>query len=212
VDGGFIFCGSALDSIQKAWIVKTDCFGCDGELCHYPDSACYFYDCTQYPIDAGFTTEITGSGVNFENNSFNATSRYWDFGDGNKAYTDSVVSHSYEQGGTYTVTLIVYHAACSDTVRESITVTGAEEFEKSKLRFTIVPNPASQYVNVVMSELANEGMVVIYDFYGKKVKGVSIAGRSNIGIDLSDVAAGIYYCTLVKENIIVGREKLVVVR
>jgi hypothetical protein len=95
-DGGYIFCGSAVDSIQKAWVVKTDCFGCDGELCFYPDSVCDFYDCTQYPVDAGFTTAVTESGVKFENNSANATSRYWDFGDGNKAYTDSVVNHSYE--------------------------------------------------------------------------------------------------------------------
>jgi hypothetical protein len=133
-DGGYIFCGSANDSIQKAWIVKTDCFGCDGDLCHYPDSVCE--DFTSVPAVAGTAV-------------FN---------------------------------------------------------------FKIAPNPASQYVNVLISELANEGMVVIYDICGKKVKEENISGRSSIQIDLSDVSAGIYYCALVKGNVIVGREKLVVVR
>lgn len=40
-DGGYVFCGSAWDSIkQRAWIVKLDCFGCDSLLCYYEDSIC----------------------------------------------------------------------------------------------------------------------------------------------------------------------------
>jgi len=42
-DGGFIFCGSSgADSpdFQEAWLLKTDCLGCDSLLCYYPDSVC----------------------------------------------------------------------------------------------------------------------------------------------------------------------------
>jgi PKD repeat protein len=212
-DGGYIFCGSAVDSIQKAWVVKTDCFGCDSLLCYFPDTECDFYDCTQYPVDAAFTTEITENGVKFVNSSENATSRYWDFGDGNKAYTDSVVSHSYEVGGTYTITLIVYHAACSDTVRETVMVTGVDEFKVQGLKFKVVPNPANQYADLMMSRFDDGLQVVIYDLYGKAVGISNITSSTNtVRLDLSGVAAGIYYCTLVKDNAIIAREKLVVVK
>lgn len=42
-DDGFIMCGQTSDTataFQDAWMVKTDCLGCDSTLCYFPDSVC----------------------------------------------------------------------------------------------------------------------------------------------------------------------------
>lgn len=58
------------------------------------------------------------SEITFSNKSENATSYLWDFGDGNTS-TDKEPKHTYEQEGSYTVTLIAKDAKN----KESITAT-----------------------------------------------------------------------------------------
>ena len=53
----------------------------------------------------GFTTEIDGSQVIFNNTTTNATSYSWDFGDGNMSSEINPI-HVYEMDGQYEVTLI----------------------------------------------------------------------------------------------------------
>jgi PKD repeat protein len=221
IDGGFIFCGSGVplnENIQKSWIVKTDCFGCDSLLCFYPDSVCDFYDCTQYPIDAYFTSNsdaldiALGDSLTFINTSANTTSRHWDFGDGSKAYTDGTVHHAFTQEGIYTVSLKVHHAVCSETYTKEITVvnstgTGNEKVIEHKLK--LIPNPASESVTI---KVPVAGKMQLYDLYGNlKFESVSLHPE-NITIALSDTPPGVYMCVLIKNNRIVAREKLVVVR
>lgn len=76
----------------------------------------------QFEIDANdFLT------VNFSNFSQNATSYMWDFGDGNNS-ADESPSHTYEEGGTYTVVLTASNAEGTSANRsETITVTDPNE-------------------------------------------------------------------------------------
>jgi PKD repeat protein len=66
------------------------------------------------PPTAAFTSSINLTTVSFNNQSTNATSYSWDFGDGNGS-TDENPSHTYDVGGTYTVTLTASNA-CGDAV------------------------------------------------------------------------------------------------
>ncbi|MBU0763439.1 MAG: PKD domain-containing protein, partial [Bacteroidetes bacterium] len=62
--------------------------------------------------------------VNFNNNSINATSYYWDFGD-NTSSSDTEPIHVYTEPGTYTITLIGYNSqTCNqnDTIVRQIQV------------------------------------------------------------------------------------------
>jgi PKD repeat protein len=204
--------------VLKWRYIKIDCFGCDSLLCFYPDSVCDFYDCTQYPIDAFFTSNADtldiamGDSLTFINTSGNTTSRIWNFGDGSKAYTDGTVSHAFTQEGTYTVSLKVHHAVCSDTYTKEITVvnstgTGDERLIEHKLK--LIPNPASESVTI---KVPVAGKIQLYDLYGNlKFESVSLHPE-NITIALSDTHPGVYMCVLIKNNRIVAREKLVVVR
>lgn len=76
---------------------------------------------------------------------------------------------------------------------------------------TVYPNPASAYIQVYLNE--EEGTTVvpltIYDTRGTAVKTVSIGAKTTAQIiDISDLAAGIYYCQIGTRQI----EKLVIIR
>ncbi|MEL7145663.1 MAG: PKD domain-containing protein, partial [Bacteroidota bacterium] len=61
---------------------------------------------TPDPPLASFSTSIDNLTVVFTNNSTNAVSASWNFGDGNVS-TDANPTHTYASGGTYTVVLTV---------------------------------------------------------------------------------------------------------
>lgn len=58
---------------------------------------------------------------NFIDNSIGATSWQWNFGDGQQATTKNA-SHTYADTGTYTVQLVTWNDACSDTMLKTIYV------------------------------------------------------------------------------------------
>lgn len=62
--------------------------------------------------------------VKFTNGSQNSTSYLWNFGDNTPTSTASNPTHLYSASGTYTVTLIAYNGTLSDTIKQTITITG----------------------------------------------------------------------------------------
>lgn len=75
----------------------------------------------QFEIDANdFLT------VNFTNNSQNATTYSWDYGDGNTS-TQEAASHTYAEGGTYTVTLTASDGSASADFTQNITITDPDQ-------------------------------------------------------------------------------------
>lgn len=77
---------------------------------------------------ANFTQTANGLTVTFTNTSSNATSWYWDFGDGNTSTQQNPV-HTYSAFGSYVVTLIVTNICNTDTSERPILLTnvGIEE-------------------------------------------------------------------------------------
>lgn len=68
---------------------------------------------------AAFTASVSGTVVTFTNNSSNATSYLWDFGDGNTSEeTDPV--HDYGQGGTFDVALTAFGECDTVTVTQTV--------------------------------------------------------------------------------------------
>ncbi len=72
----------------------------------------------------GFSSMVNGTTVDFTNNSTNATSYNWDFGDGNTS-TDANPMHTYAMDGVYTVTLTATNNCGPVTTTEVITIVTA---------------------------------------------------------------------------------------
>lgn len=69
-----------------------------------------------------YVTKIPDATYNIINQSQNAVSYYWEFGDGNTSTIENP-THTYENSGNYDIVLIVFDANnCSDTARKSVMV------------------------------------------------------------------------------------------
>ncbi|MEO1410224.1 MAG: PKD domain-containing protein, partial [Bacteroidota bacterium] len=72
----------------------------------------------------GFSSSVNGTMVDFTNNSTNATTFNWDFGDGNGS-TDANPTHTYAMDGVYTVTLTATNNCGPVTTTETVTIVTA---------------------------------------------------------------------------------------
>lgn len=72
--------------------------------------------------EAKFTAESDNLEVSFTNNSLNAVSYEWNFGDGSDVSTEEHPVHTYEAAGTYTVSLTATNDQGSDEATQEITV------------------------------------------------------------------------------------------
>ncbi len=68
---------------------------------------------------ANFFTSTSGLDATFNNTSTDATTYSWDFGDGNTS-TSANPTHTYANGGTYTVTLIATNDCGSETITSEV--------------------------------------------------------------------------------------------
>lgn len=75
--------------------------------------------------NANYSVNTNGMVANFDNGSSFASSYLWNFGDGNTS-TDLNPNHTYNNTGTYNVTLIAVSSSCqSDTIEQSVNITAA---------------------------------------------------------------------------------------
>ncbi|MFN0214799.1 MAG: PKD domain-containing protein [Saprospiraceae bacterium] len=70
---------------------------------------------------AGFVSSVNGSAVAFTNNSINATSYVWNFGDGSNSMAPNP-THNYANDGVYNVTLIATNNCGSTIFEQSVTI------------------------------------------------------------------------------------------
>ncbi len=70
---------------------------------------------------SGFTYTVSGNTVTFTNTSTNATSFFWDFGDGSTSTTTNP-TYTFSAGGTFIVTLTASNSCNSNVFNNSITI------------------------------------------------------------------------------------------
>jgi len=211
-DGGYVLGGQATnqDSISAnkpgrfAYLLRTNCLG--------------FLS----PPTAQFSYTNEGNEVLFVNNSMNAGSYSWYFGeaasDGGQGDTlhtgenqDSVY-HTYEYGGEYDVTLIAH--GCNgeaDTVTLTINVEQGAYGNIGDDYFTIYPNPIENG-GLITVETGNieDAKLFFFDAQGRKVKEVYLPNEKSIYFIEQAFAAGTYSVRLVKDGEVVQDEKVVV--
>ncbi|MDX1913268.1 MAG: PKD domain-containing protein [Saprospiraceae bacterium] len=71
---------------------------------------------------ANFSSTVAGLTATFDNNSSNALSYSWDFGDGNSS-SDANPTHTYGADGTYTVILTASNLCGSSTFTQTVVIT-----------------------------------------------------------------------------------------
>jgi PKD repeat protein len=68
-----------------------------------------------------FSSSVNNAVVNFTNTTANATSYFWDFGDGNNS-TSANPQHTYAADGTYQVVLNALNACGTSTIAQTVTI------------------------------------------------------------------------------------------
>ncbi|MCY7408987.1 MAG: PKD domain-containing protein, partial [Chitinophagales bacterium] len=120
-----------------------------------PQTICKSIDVCQPVVENSFSSSANFTTVSFTDLSEFATSWNWDFGDGNFS-AEQNPSHTYLQGGTYTVCEIFSNACNSDTVCEIINV----ECFPLDVNFSYVENA----LNVAFNDLAIDATTWEWNF------------------------------------------------
>jgi uncharacterized surface protein with fasciclin (FAS1) repeats/subtilisin-like proprotein convertase family protein len=170
---------------------------------NYSDGNCTATVTQQVVINAEptalFSYNANGFNVLFINNSINATSYSWDFGDGNSS-TEVNPSHTYGQNGNYFVTLTATSENCgSDTYTAQVLLTvGIGEIEGLD-GLQLYPNPTRNLFTLTFNSSRNENYEIrLTDAVGRLVHLENVSGASNFNkvYDMSDKADGVYFLTI----------------
>ena len=135
--------------------------------------------------------------VVFTNNSQNATTYLWNFGDGQTS-TDVNPYHYYSVPGSYNVTLIAYSDFCDpDTASAVISVVSDVDEAGYDAGVSISPNPAHNYLHIRWGDNNLKSAVekiTITSADGKTLK--TFDNLYNDRIDVSEFPAGAYFLNI----------------
>ena len=138
----------------------TDTIGCFG----FSDTL------TVTLVSADFTFNSDNLTIDCINNSSGAAAYTWDFGDGSPLVVGQAnPTHTYADGGVYTITLIAGSACGADTVTQTVGLVASGE--PSGLRkCSLFPNPNQGKFSVDITGVAQpELTVALFDQVGKQV-------------------------------------------
>lgn len=136
--------------------------------------------------------------INFNNNSTNANSYEWDFGDGSPLSTEELPFHNYDMVGNFVVTLTAFNDYCSNTFSDTISIlTGINDLEL--LGVNIFPNPSSDFITIELqsSELAE---MEVYSIDGKKIKPLSGTFYESRLLDIRSLSQGVFIISILQNK------------
>ncbi len=133
--------------------------------------------------------------VEFTNNTTNATTYLWDFGDGDTS-TENDPIHTYASVGAYTVTLTANNLDCTDEFSQEVAVPLTGIINTIALNpFEIFPNPNNGVFEIRFEKNYYPERIQILDPSGKTIFTLDSfdSNVSSLPIDLNNTGSGIYY-------------------
>lgn len=148
------------------------------------------------PASASFSFAQNGAALNFTSTSTNASSYYWDFGDGNTS-TDPNPTHTYAVSDVYQVRHMAISSCASDTSEQTIAAFATSVRELADLKAVIFPNPGKGSFQIRLNGLdaTASSSLEVRDLQGRLVYNERIAaGLSTVAhpFNLDFLAAGMY--------------------
>lgn len=147
---------------------------------------------TTKPLQASFTFDQYEYKVNFTNQSVNADTYLWDFGDGTGSQ-EAHPTHEYAQSGTFTVTLTAFSSCgqSESTVTLVILIGNTEQPGKD---WSVFPNPVFNTLELSNLSGLTPGKFSVFDQKGNKILGGHFDGKNTL--DVSFLPAGVYVLNL----------------
>lgn len=159
----------------------------------------------QMPITTGFNVAAqSGNTVTFSFNNSDVDAWMWDFGDGSFNLVDNPATHTYQFGGTYTVTCYMENGCGTFIDTQIVVITGMEEYGNfSSTLLHAAPNPATETTQITYTMPEQGDMKLeLYNVLGEKVadlgSGNESAGDHMVTLDFAalGLSSGAYIVKL----------------
>lgn len=165
-----------------------------------------------YDVNADFLTTVDLDSASFTNNSSNALTYTWDFGDSSVVSVDANPSHIYDSSGTYSVTLFADDGCGKvDTMTQNLVISIPTVLEKVKNKdgneISCYPNPAKNSVTVVSKQEMKS--IRILNSLGEEIFCQKNMNTDKNVLYLNSYARGIYYISIETSNGVTKSKKLV---
>jgi lysyl endopeptidase len=137
--------------------------------------------------------------IQFSDESSNAATYYWEFGDSRTSILRNPLN-IYSSEGEYTVYQMVRNRACSDTSEQNVLVTTTWSEQEQRYRGIMVyPVPAKEYVIIETDLPFTEGTTIeLFSVTGANlIKKRVNAGQTRLMIDIRNYSPGTYILRIV---------------
>lgn len=146
---------------------------------------------------ADFNYNNTNSEVFFTNNSINADSYLWNFGDGFTSTNRNPV-HNYTQTGSYNISLTATKCGINNSLQKSIHIATLNLEILTPFNINIYPNPVSTSLFIENIENIQITTIEIFDSLGNVIKKLNSLESNSVHI--GDFASGLYIIRIMNSN------------
>lgn len=163
------------------------------------------------PVSADFSFVNNSGTVSFTDLSTNATSWFWDFGDGNTS-TQQNPTHTYNPVGNYTATLTINGQNDCPAEYEVDALVGISENE-GESSIQLIPNPAGDVLTVKFSDaLKDNTRMDIYAADGRLVRSINLnQGSNQVQLSTSNLENALYWVVINPESASPIRKRLMII-
>jgi len=173
----------------SSWGNYTACLYLN-DICN--DSICHNIKVDTIPLAAfsAIDSELT---VHFYDQSIDAQSWNWDFGDGQSSDLKNPV-HTYSTSDMYTVTLTIQNHCGIDSITHTyfFVHTGFDNPDQQN-NFSLYPNPADSYLNLNWAGMTRETVIYLLNPLGIVIQQFKLSTKyGNLHLDINELPTGCY--------------------